>query len=515
MDGPGHYPAYRNLARHEDTFNDVLYAQLKRTPWWLISIAFHGVLVLTLFTASLSPDVTDPAFDVTASLEEDLFDNLPEPVQPILKPTPPKEELAQPIDYVSEIDAPESENDETDNDEIYDEALGEVGMNDSPFRGDATNSAIGIGGGAGGAFPGWGGNRKLRGIGSGATIQNAIRGGLEWLKNHQSRDGYWDSDGFQERCKLNQCGGPGNAMYDPGVSGLALLAFLGAGETHRHGSYQKTVCDGLRYLKQIQDPEGCFGPRTTNHFTYNHAIATLAMVEAYGLTGSPLFKRSAQSGIDFIHKAQNPYLAWRYGVRPGDNDTSVTGWMVMALKSASISKLRVDQAALDGARAWIDKATEPVYGRVGYLARGTGPARPPNLMERFPADKSESLTAVGILSRVFLGENPRKSELIQKGTDLCLKALPVWDEQSGAIDMYYWYYGTLAMFQVGDKPWKLWLSAMDDAIIKTQHQNRDEEGSWDPAGPWGDEGGRVYSTALMTMCMEVFYRYPRVFGTGK
>jgi hypothetical protein len=35
-------------------------------------------------------------------------------------------------------------------------------------------------------------------------------------------------------------------------------------------------------------------------------------------------------------------------------------------------------------------------------------------------------------------------------------------------------------------------------------------GSWDPSGPWGTAGGRVYSTALLTLCLEVTYRYERV-----
>jgi hypothetical protein len=334
------------------------------------------------------------------------------------------------------------------------------------------------------------------------------------LKNHQDPDGYWDCDGFQAQCKLNTCSGPGYALFDPGVTGLALLAFLGAGETHNHGKYQNTVKGGLKYLKQIQDPEGCFGPRTTERFVYNHACAALAMTEAYALTGSPLFKSSAQSAIDFVHKCQNPYLAWRYGVRPQDNDTSVSGWMVMCLKSAKAADLRVDQAGFDGMKAWLDKITEPEYGRVGYTTRGSGPARPQDKMDKFPNDKSESLTAVGILARIFIGENPKESEMIQKGVDLCLKNLPTWDEQSGVIDMYYWYYGTLAIFQVGGDPWTQWNTALKAAVIDHQRKDGDEKGSWDPVGPWGTDGGRIYSTALCVMCMEVYYRYARVFGIG-
>ena len=49
------------------------------------------------------------------------------------------------------------------------------------------------------------------------------------------------------------------------------------------------------------------------------------------MTGSAIYKGSAQKALDFIALARNPYFAWRYGVKPGDNDTSVTGWMMMAL----------------------------------------------------------------------------------------------------------------------------------------------------------------------------------------
>jgi hypothetical protein len=336
--------------------------------------------------------------------------------------------------------------------------------------------------------------------------------GLEWLKNHQDPDGYWDCDGFMAQCRDDRCDGPGYTLYDPGVTGLALLAFLGAGETHKHGKYRTTVRAGLKYLKGIQSAEGCFGPRTTDHFTYNHAIGTLAMAEAFGLTGSPLFRHSAQSGVDFVLKCQNPYLAWRYGVRPGDNDTSVTGWMVMALKSARSAGLRVDESGFLGARVWIEKVTEPEYGRTGYTHRGSGPARPTDLMDRFPSNESESLTAVGMLTRIFCGEDPAESERIRQGVDLCLKALPTWDEASGRIDMYYWYYGTLALFQVGGEAWKAWNHALKDAVVDRQRKDGCAKGSWDPVGPWGHDGGRVYSTAVSVMCMEVYYRYARVFG---
>ena len=82
--------------------------------------------------------------------------------------------------------------------------------------------------------------------------------------------------------------------------------------------------------------------------------------------------------------------------------------------------------------------------------------------------------------------------------------------------MYYWYYATLALFQVGGPAWKAWDGAMKPAIVNTQRRDGDYcgyKGSWDPIDPWGGDGGRVYSTAVNAMCLEVYYRYGRVFGT--
>ena len=134
-------------------------------------------------------------------------------------------------------------------------------------------------------------------------------------------------------------------------------------------------------------------------------------------------------------------------------------------------------------------------------------------MDRFPAEKSESLTAAALLTRIFTGAG-KDDEYVKKGADLCLRSLPVYDEAAGTIDYYYWYYGTLAMFQVGGEHWKKWDVAIKKALVGTQHRDASDDrfGSWDPVDPWAADGGRVYSTACNTMCMEVTWRYGRVFG---
>ena len=58
--------------------------------------------------------------------------------------------------------------------------------------------------------------------------------------------------------------------------------------------------------------------------------------------------------------------------------------------------------------------------------------------------------------------------------------------------------------------WSRWNEALRGAVLKTQSNSGDERGSWDPVGPWGYAGGRIYATAMMALCLESYYRYPRV-----
>ncbi len=221
-----------------------------------------------------------------------------------------------------------------------------------------------------------GGRKRRRAKGGSGMTENAVELGLKWLADHQdvNGQGMWDCDEFSKHDPADdKCDGPGKALYDPGVTGLSILAFLGAGYTDRgtkrDNPYAKNVRMALRYLSTIQDDDGCFGPRNNQHFVYNHSIAALAMCEAWAMTRNPRYKKPAQDGLNFISTARNPYLAWRYGVRPGDNDTSVTGWMVMALKSGKFGGLDIDPDAFEGAPgAAADRLQAGRQGRPGRRA---------------------------------------------------------------------------------------------------------------------------------------------------
>ena len=496
-------------------FGDHLYEQLRRAPWVLASLALHGAAFLVLMMLPPPAEEFAEAPPIFAAMHEpppELLEDEPPPVPPVVPVEEPTDVEVTPIDVKNEV-VSENPQDVDPSPVDMHSIQPWTGIADGP----GMNSIIGIG--PGGGSPGGRGGfgiRNLRGRVGGRQTEKPLLLALEWLKNHQSPDGRWDGDGFDAMCKLNKCDGAGDASHDVGLTGLALLPFLGAGSTHQNGEYKDTVKLGITYLRGRQDAEGCFGPRTTEAFQYDHACAALAMVEAYGMSGSRLLRDSAQRSVGFVQQSQNPYLAWRYGVRDGDNDTSVTGWMAMVLKSAQLAELEVDGGAMRGALGWVDRMTDPEFGRVGYQQRGGAPARKNDMMDKFPGDQSESLTAVGVLVRVFAGQDPAKEPAIQKGVDLMSKRLPRWDTTSGELDMYYWYYGTLAMFQVGGEPWKRWDGAMKTAIVDHQRvePGRDELGSWDPVDPWSPEVGRVYSTSVLAVCLEVYYRYSRVVGLG-
>jgi hypothetical protein len=353
---------------------------------------------------------------------------------------------------------------------------------------------------------------------------DAVDHGLRWLAAHQSPDGRWEAARFHQWCDglpadlERRPDGLGKETYDVGVTGIALCAFLTAGFTNRgNHAFAATVSKGLRYLKNVQDAEGCFGPRASAHYVYDHAWAALAMVQAYGLTESPIFRGSAQKALDFIALARNPYLAWRYGVKPGENDTSTTGVMFLPLAVARAinedarsrgrdAPLVIDEEAFEGAHRWIEQMTDPDTGRVGYMERGGGPARPQEMLERFPPNRSEALTAIGVLVRLLQGETEMSSPAVAKGLALMSLLPPRWEPEAGTIDMMYWYYGTQAMHLAGGEHWRRWSAALNGSVLRAQRLDGtycEYRGSWDPIDPWSPDGGRVYATGLMHMCLSV------------
>jgi len=532
---------FSQLPPEETTEERTLRSIISSAPWFVIAVLLHFLVLTVLTVIHLSKE---KPVDQTAPTQITL--NQPRVIEPVADTPPPEiidrnqvpvldNEQEGPVNpdpnYIPDAtpgrqgEIIPDQLDPTKDPGIYNpdpEALSNlpsgatggtaIGVGTQGHLGNGVSAfssrrAGGGGKGGGGLGQGGGGGR-----GGGKQTESVMMAALLWLANHQSPDGRWDCDGFDAQCRKNKCDGRGEATYDVGVTGLALLCFLGAGFTQQDGPFKKTVKDGLLYLKRVQDEDGVFGGKSCPHYQYNHACAALAMAEAFGMTGAQALREPAQRGVAWVGRSQNPYRAWRYGCADGDNDTSVTGWMTMVLKSAILCGIDVEHTSLDHAAAFIDEMTEE-NGRTGYQQKGGWPARVTGpTLEKFPAQNSESLTAVGMLVRIFDGHAAGADPSIGKGADLLVAQLPKWDPPS--IDFYYWYYGTLAMFQVGGPRWEKWNAAMKTAIVDHQRLDRaqDEFGSWDPVDPWSQEGGRVYATALNCLCTEVYYRYPRVFG---
>jgi len=337
--------------------------------------------------------------------------------------------------------------------------------------------------------------------GSGRT-ESAVSMALRWLAEAQSHDGRWDADEYdsgQEQMVLNQNRGGAGRNADTGVSALALLAFLGAGHSHLHGDFQDTLRRGIDFLLRSQARDGSlFGESTLYAQMYCHAMATFALAEAQAMTGDRRLQAAVEKAVNFSLAAQNTSVGgWRY--RPGDSgDTSQLGWQVMALASAQRAGIKVPDVTWARVERFLDTVRRGPHGGLASY-RPDGPA-------------SASMTAEALYCRLLLveirGQDVDESSS-REATDNLLASLPRLER----VNLYYWYYATLALHhrhpqnERAGEAWKTWNDAMTQAIVSTQITDGRDAGSWTANTVWGGYGGRIYTTAMATMCLEVYYRY--------
>lgn len=532
-------------------------------PWWLISAGIHVAILLmatlvciekysTMEEGEIRIDVSRSAPPLIDKLEEYLIGNVDRPPRPEAEPDAPDADPTQVVLFLPE--APIGTRNLGDDDDPAHEGIKGVSLDiDTHVRGGGERCGrgradhagpggdsigVGNGGDVGGLYGDRFGSDRNERIGAKGGGEQTIRSSelaLVWLARHQSPDGNWKAAGFTEQCHGGTCDGAGYADYDTGVTGLALLAFLGAGYTHltpkgettdlrtpgKRILFKDVVKKGIRWLISNQDADGCVGPKV-GKMMYNQAIVALALAEAYGMTESQILKQPAQKAIDYLTQAKNPYGAWRYTSRCGENDTSVTGWCVMALKSAKASNLLVSDGALHEANAWIKTVTDTNYGKVGYQDLGSAGVKVvvPGKNERY--ENHEALGAVGMMTRIFVDVD-RKDPVLAETAKCLVGDLPRWDKAKLTNDYYYWYYATLALYQYDGpdsggtgKFWKPWNEAIKRVLTMNQHTNSDgcAEGSWDADDRWGFEGGRVYAVAINALTMEVYGRYANAFGVA-
>ncbi|MDH3716974.1 MAG: squalene--hopene cyclase [Planctomycetota bacterium] len=328
--------------------------------------------------------------------------------------------------------------------------------------------------------------------------EDAVRAGLKWLAAAQHRDGRWDASqwgaGADARLAQQQRQQAG-AKADTGVTGLALLAFLGAGHTHTHaGPYRDTVRRGLEYLISQQAADGNLaGSARLFAAMYCHGMATFAISEAYAITADDRLESVVRSAVGYTLNVQHPTTGgWRY--RRGDlGDTSQLGWQVMALKSAEVGGITIPDGTWYAVGRYLSRVSSGDYGGLAAYREGQGPSR--------------AMTAEALVCRQLLGSSTR-DQTANEAVRFILGELPVSDRQGGGrMNFYYWYYAALALYQRQDEAWDRWNTAMQNALVETQVPAGQYAGSWSPDTRWGGYGGRVYTTAMATLCLEVYYRY--------
>ncbi len=328
----------------------------------------------------------------------------------------------------------------------------------------------------------------LNQTGGSRQSEAAVESALNYLVDHQSADGSWRSaatNGGVERSPMGENRGGAGKNADTAITGLALLALLGAGNSHEKGPHADSVYRGLSYLIKIQEPDGSLAGRSSIYAsTYSHGIASLAMCEAAAITGDESAMDAARRAIKFTTKMQHPSTGgWRY--TPGDpGDMSQLGWQAMVLDAGHRANIKIDRRSIFGVQKFMRSVRAGSGGGLASYRPGEASSR--------------TMTAEALSTRLLVGDKVPPEE-VEEAERYMLQQLP----GSGQDNYYYWYYATLAMHQLQDDSWKTWNEALQNRLFTTQRH----DGSWPTTSVWGGYGGNIYSTAMGALCLESYYRH--------
>ena len=325
----------------------------------------------------------------------------------------------------------------------------------------------------------------LAAYGGTKATEAAVADGLAWLAKNQEKSGSWSLAGPYTD--------GGHIENRVAATAMAMLAFQGAGYTHKKGKYKALMKKAVDSLLKMQDADGNFyqkGP--THHRLYSQAQASIAICELYGMTKDSALRDPAQTALNYAARVQSPLGGWRYSPRE-DSDTSVTGWFVMAFQSGRMAGLEVNTTTLE-------KITE-FLNSVQHDGGATYAYKPDE-------DPTITMTAEGLLCRQYLGWDYQDPRLRQGVDELALNPIDASDE-----NVYYWYYATQVMHHMGGDDWFKWNNVMRDVLPESQVRRGPEKGSWSPNNDsWGARGGgRLFQTCLSLYNLEVYYRHLPIY----
>ncbi len=364
---------------------------------------------------------------------------------------------------------------------------------------------------------------RVRRMSGSSEVNAMVDAGLDWLLGHQSVNGFWSAANFSTNCGRaggdKTCTGEGAAGHTVGVTGLAALALMSSG---RRDAEQAAV-RGLEWIATGQvlrgQDLGLFGGRHEPEFLYGQAIATLALcrAQAFGLAD---FREAIARSLGFLAKGQQPGEGWRYAIpTDGESDPSVTGWVAQALLSARDLGFEVEPTVFVGALRAIDARTDmgTQLGKVGYYTSAEGSSRLSELLDagRYPAESDESLSAAALSLRLALREEGAEFDELEHAQLARIgSALPAWEveelmgQRLGG-NFYYAYQGSQALVaaqRAGAELPEAWFRALEQVLLEHQADAGHAAGSWEPDGPWGYAGGRVYSTSMALLALTALWQ---------
>lgn len=295
-----------------------------------------------------------------------------------------------------------------------------------------------------------------------AQAESIYQKGLTYLAGSQNPRGCWD-DGMGT---------------EPGVVGLCVTAFLASGEDPVRGKYADNIRKSIRYIIESQNKSNGY----IGNSMYNHAFATLALAEAYGMMEDPAIAPALKQAVDLILSAQkrNRQGGWRYTPDSRDSDTTVTGCQIVALFAARNAGIPVPQENLAKALAYLN-VNRGGNGSYGYTSSLGG---------------KPTLTAIGVLCFALAKE--REGKGFQASVQYLRDNLDFRDRH---YPYYFEYYMAQALFHADDNLWNDW----------NQRNLRYLGTIQSPDGSFPGGHGQAFSTAGALLSIALNFRFLPIY----
>jgi hypothetical protein len=286
--------------------------------------------------------------------------------------------------------------------------------------------------------------------------------GLQYLAKSQNEKGNWND----------------SVGSEPGVVGLCVASFLAHGEDPNHGPYSKTIRQGIDYiLSQQNEKNGYIGSSM-----YNHAFATKALAESYGVLDNPKLAPALKKAVELIVSSQkkNRFGAWRYTPESRDADTTVTGCQMVTLFAARNAGLAVPDEAITKGLAYL-ATCRGGDGDYGYTSASGG---------------KPTLTAIGSLCLSLAKE--RDSKGYQASLAYLKKNIDFRDRY---YPFYFEYYMSQALFHADEATWREWNVRNIHYLATIQSSD----------GSFPGNQGTSFNTAAGLLSLALNYRFLPIY----